>query len=405
MGIQRFRSQKHYPSGRFPDGEYKIWVNGVKVLDNPLTMAYLHQASKYERNCVDALHARRGGKYIEGGGLAISGYEHYASAHPVSVDYYAGAYHRHASGTLVAQYVGSSNLPTFVVPTDAFGDVSSYGPSAWKKFLPGMPQAGVSTFLAELREAPTMVRFLRERSTNSLGGNFLNHQFGWTPFLSDIRKMVQLHGKTDSILSNLATNNGKWMQRGGSVAESENVEYDWEKHGLTAHGFTPALDSYLYAPGNPHWAKGSVSFLRRVWFSGRFKYWIDPMVINTPVFRRNFLRKLYGLSITPREVWELIPWSWLVDWFTNAGDVISNVSGGALDCVAKYAYVMGTTSRRWTQQCGTTFCDGTSITGNVETEHFAKTRVAANPYGFGITFGELSPRQLAILAALGLTRR
>jgi hypothetical protein len=33
-----------------------------------------------------------------------------------------------------------------------------------------------------------------------------------------------------------------------------------------------------------------------------------------------------------------------------------------------------------------------------------KRRVKAHPYGFGLTDGDLSPRQLAILAALGISR-
>jgi hypothetical protein len=33
-----------------------------------------------------------------------------------------------------------------------------------------------------------------------------------------------------------------------------------------------------------------------------------------------------------------------------------------------------------------------------------KTRLRASPYGFGLTFEDFSPRQLAILAALGISR-
>jgi len=34
-----------------------------------------------------------------------------------------------------------------------------------------------------------------------------------------------------------------------------------------------------------------------------------------------------------------------------------------------------------------------------------KKRVPANPYGFGVSFSDLSPKKLSILAALGLSRR
>jgi len=40
-------------------------------------------------------------------------------------------------------------------------------------------------------------------------------------------------------------------------------------------------------------------------------------------------------------VWELLPMSWLLDWFGNFGDVIANVSTGAVDnLVLEYGFIM-----------------------------------------------------------------
>jgi hypothetical protein len=37
----------------------------------------------------------------------------------------------------------------------------------------------------------------------------------------------------------------------------------------------------------------------------------------------------YGLhTITAKQLWELIPWSWLIDWFTTTGDLLAAYRGG-----------------------------------------------------------------------------
>ena len=114
---------------------------------------------------------------------------------------------------------------------------------------------------------------------------------------------------------------------------------------------------------------------------------------------------MYGLTLTPEVVWNIIPWSWLIDWFTNVGDVIANVDNGiAENLVAKYAYIMGETRYEWvatsTFNCITGGTHAMSHVSNLE----RKKRGAAEPFGFGMTKDLLSKRQVSILGALGLSR-
>jgi hypothetical protein len=117
-------------------------------------------------------------------------------------------------------------------------------------------------------------------------------------------------------------------------------------------------------------------------------------------------KKLLGIIPTPSTLWNLAPWSWATDWFLNTGDVISNLTDWATDgLVMRYGYMMEHTIVRDTY---TLTKPGLSSPGvrvqplTLVTE--TKMRRKANPFGFGLTWSGLSPRQTAIAVALGLTR-
>jgi hypothetical protein len=118
--------------------------------------------------------------------------------------------------------------------------------------------------------------------------------------------------------------------------------------------------------------------------------------------------KLFGTDITPEVLWELTPWSWAIDWFTNAGDVLSNVSDYVkYGLILKYGYIMETTMVKDTYTY-VSYGDGTStypvdVPPLIMTSTVKKRR-KANPFGFGVAWDGLSPFQLAIAGALGLSK-
>jgi len=121
--------------------------------------------------------------------------------------------------------------------------------------------------------------------------------------------------------------------------------------------------------------------------------------------------------VTPEVLWNLIPWSWAIDWFANVGDVMSNMSSNAVNnLVADYAFVMEssqtvrteTVTTSWTgvgSPGGFYYFPAGSASASVSYETVqTKNRVAASPYGFGVEFGSLSNYQLGVVAALGISR-
>jgi hypothetical protein len=116
---------------------------------------------------------------------------------------------------------------------------------------------------------------------------------------------------------------------------------------------------------------------------------------------------LLGIELTPETLWNLAPWSWAVDWFSNTGDVVSNLTSWSSDgLVMHYGYMMEhsiVTRNYYSRGSRFLFANGSSAPDlRFVTE--TKQRVRANPFGFNATWSGLSPVQTAIAAALGLSR-
>jgi hypothetical protein len=116
--------------------------------------------------------------------------------------------------------------------------------------------------------------------------------------------------------------------------------------------------------------------------------------------------KLLGTDVTPEVLWELTPWSWAIDWFSNTGDVISNIASFTTDgLVMHHGYVMEETIvRHIYDTVGYRNYNGPLNVTPVEYVTHTKQRVQANPFGFGISWDGLSPFQISIAAALGLSK-
>jgi hypothetical protein len=113
-----------------------------------------------------------------------------------------------------------------------------------------------------------------------------------------------------------------------------------------------------------------------------------------------------GTRLTPDVLWNLAPWSWLVDWFGNVGDVSSNATALSNDnLVMRYGYLTKKVSVTYSYTCPDVRSNGHKL-GSVTTGliNTSLERRRATPYGFGIDLNGLSVAQWAILGALGLTK-
>jgi len=309
--------------------------------------------------------------------------------------------------------------------------LEALGAKGWNKARPRTSLADLPTFIGELRDFPGMLRTTGkgfhdlwstlggkkyptlQSAPKEIANHFLNHSFGWAPFVSDLMKFHEVYQNSDRLITQMLRDNGQWVRRKRRLEETTSVKSMRAWGGTTANVYPAALHDWMYKPRNGK--KGTTNYWTEetsvTWFVGRFKYYIPRPPDNPDT--RNYNRvmdmlRLYGVNISPSVIWNLTPWSWMADWFGNFGDIIDNITAQNNDnLVAKYAYVMRSKHTNYVND-STVYLHGAPPEGirvtwsrRVDT----KARVKAYPFGFGLTGGGIdTPYRAAILAALGLTK-
>jgi hypothetical protein len=220
--------------------------------------------------------------------------------------------------------------------------------------------------------------------------------------MSDVVNFHRTYRTIDKRMKRLADYNGCWERRGGPVAHIDGEEeLISASTSSTAHWNGSSQSDFLSGAG-------AYRLTRRtsvdVWFSGKFKYYI-PGLGTSKWVRAKYLAKQFGLRLNPSVVWNLTPWSWLIDWFSNAGSVISNLQDDVENLVAKYAYVMAESTMDYFlwSRAKLAMVTPSQIENTWHYQVKRKSRRTASRYGFNVSSGDLSARQWSILAALKLT--
>lgn len=288
--------------------------------------------------------------------------------------------------------------------------IMRHSAAAWSKFKPGQSLADAAVFVGELKDVPRMLRETarwfyqnwRNHGSRKAANAWLNTQFGWLPFVSDMRKFAYAYNNSARMLEHIKRNNAKWRKVGGAVlGESKSLGTVLSSSTLTSH--RPVLESSFYN-SPPNSGRFSIEAFQdsHVWFTGRFRYWIPD--IGTQGWEQRARAQLFGANVTPSLVWELTPWSWLIDYFADVGQAIGNLNDGwAENTVAQSTYLMGTTTQRWAV---TSVHELWNVTLTDVWEHYiqCKQRAVATPFGFGLSASDLTGRQASILAAMGISR-
>lgn len=305
---------------------------------------------------------------------------------------------------------GSIQWPPYVPSSDE--ELNEAGATAIARCKPTNSPADLSVALAELvREGlPKALGslFWRDKtlSARNAGGEYLNYEFGWKPMVSDILNTAKAVIDADRIIYQYRRDAGRVVRRRYEFPIESDSDITLYMSNVNVHCAPSGYN--MFRSGSP---TGKVmryrETTRRRWFSGAFTYYLPDANhaswLNAPAEARHLL----GLSLTPDTIWNLSPWSWAIDWFTNAGDVISNFSDFAVDgLVLRYGYIMEHTVTKDTY----VFEGDTGLTGPTRPPSLTlvsetKIRKRANPFGFGVTWDGLTNRQNAILAALGLSRK
>ncbi len=282
----------------------------------------------------------------------------------------------------------------------------------------------VPGLLTQLRRHLTSIQYWRssfsdiKKAGSAVGASYLENVFGWAPIIRDVEAAIKVLATIDGLLfpedntrrtfdsvvsSSFGTQEGttNWTGNFGllnPLGGSARAIFD--------RSITGALGYAAVAIPCTFTARDTTD----VRVTARFNTSLVPNAANNGHLDR--MRELLGLRLTPEVLWDLTPWTWLIDWFANIGTVVGNLSNLHMsNVILNYAY---STFRReavsavWCRPevSGSTSTGIQSFSGTFLIEYHLsqKVRFKASPYGFGTALPSLNPGQWAILVALGLAR-
>lgn len=277
---------------------------------------------------------------------------------------------------------------------------------------PNKPVTDLPLFLFELKDIPHLLRswsddiksarsFLRKPAVDvrniprRLGEKNLEWQFGVAPFIGDLVKIIKFQQSVEQKLNQLRN-----LQDGGSLGGKAVV---WTDVATSAY-IGPFYCTGLYQEINT--IRFKLETTREKWGTC---VWIPTVQLPPKTDQENMLlatRLAYGLDISFNTLWNAMPWSWLVDWFSNMGDIFSLYRNTVPVRHDGSCIMLQTVTRAiaWEQVSG----DGPiGLVGNSNPRATNKTRIVAGSATplpeFNLPF--LNGKQLSILASLAVTRR
>lgn len=277
-------------------------------------------------------------------------------------------------------------------------DIDSLGSSAIDRVRPTSPVFDGATTVAELISERKF--FAIPGRAGSLSGEYLNLQLGILPTVGAVQEFYEAASKSEDLLRQLERDSGRLIRR----------RYEFPEEVSTVRTETlpqvPPADvwnSSLIREFGPTTTVTRTTTKR--WFSGAFTYFLPKAGWGRKLAE---LEYLYGIKPGIDTAWELVPLSFVADYFVNIGDVLGNLNAFAFDgLVMPYGYMMISQKREvevtstWNVYLNSVL---TPVTVRGKITYVTKQRRRANPYGFGVSDNDLSLRQMSILAALGISR-
>jgi hypothetical protein len=245
----------------------------------------------------------------------------------------------------------------------------------------------------------------------------LNYFFGVAPTLKDLYQVLNSVIRCGKLVDQWRRDAGRSVRR--SVAYDPIVTNVDVRSGSTpvyrvlnevfrTNSITPWTTALVSDPSENVLVSRNQTRTDLYKFVGAFTYYIDPILdrLGPAGVAFNNAQHLLGLSADANTIWQLTPWTWLIDWFVNLGDCISlmnRIQDKSL--VLRYGYLLRETEEKITLTVDRLTTKGGMAIRDIRTDSVVrrKVRIRSTPYGFGLSTAGFSPVQWAILAALGFT--
>lgn len=287
------------------------------------------------------------------------------------------------------------------------------------KAIPSERKFSLIREIAELKDLPMLlktsvdnVRNLATNGTFDPFSQYLSQEFGWDPLVRAVVDMMSLPDKIAKRVNYLISRIGmdttfRSKKRTTSVIS-----------GATGFTFDPLIDEeHISAPTH--------SAFRISEWRLMTSYGVRFPTLELPTLRSKIKAQLWGARFRPDDFYNLVPWTWLIDWFGGLGDYIEAVSAVSDDTsLANYGFltydtrgfVYSNVQGKLSETRSTRFDLGPIVTTNsiVTTNHTAVLKYkylrridvsSISELKRTWVFEDLSDFQASILAAITFARR
>nr|WNK16398.1 MAG: putative maturation protein [Leviviridae sp.] len=182
---------------------------------------------------------------------------------------------------------------------------------------PSAADFDVPIFIGELRDLPRLFQNASRSMSKAAAGEYLKFEYGIKPLISDIRKFLKVSARLQKRIENI-----RRLQKNHVLVRTYRPPNRFERY-IADNGY---VDAWAHAPLNDYFQmriSGDVSMER--WATVK---WVADDPRSLPVTDTDMMRQAqrvaFGGTVDGSTLWELMPWSWLIDWNTNLGDFIES---------------------------------------------------------------------------------
>jgi hypothetical protein len=286
---------------------------------------------------------------------------------------------------------------------------------------PSKPYVSMPNLAYEMKDLPGMIRDIgriklyrnraqRERrygaenktmSLRDIANHSLAAQMGWVPLISDLRKLLDFQAQTDRKITDLENLFVKNQGLRRTVGKPTKDRKGGTRAPLWSFTETTESEVSLSAVLGALKSRKTKTTSTVKWASVRWTSTARPSLQYSDKQLARLARSLVlGTNVNPKAIWDAIPWTWLVGWFTNLDDYVSAHSN-VIPVKASTPLVMTHSRTEVTYARTDSISEISGGTGSKIYE--TKLRL----FGSGTasaTFPFLGARQLSILGALAIQR-
>lgn len=212
-----------------------------------------------------------------------------------------------------------TNVPTAPTPAWAY-----YTTKALVLANPNTPKFDLPLFLWELKDLPSMLKNLgdilahwRNRkppNPQDIAGYYLAYSFGWKPLFNDLKILLNLADLIEQKKREFLEAAKKGGRKVGGKVGKNNLSLSTTLSGSVSFaGLLHASCRWVLLDGK-----------EEAWFTARQSLFSDftKVSLDTAAFRA-----VLGLNLNAATIWNMLPWSFLIDYFVNIGDFLAATRG------------------------------------------------------------------------------